>query len=148
MRYWILTHCHDNAEANFSKLVGYKNWQLNESSRIKNDLPNLNAGDQVLFYISDRKSKRKSFMGSGTVVSWSDKLTRESLGDKASDWQIELRDMIQWENPVAFEKVKDSLDFILKAPNVGLAFKDRPLIPISENDFLLVTNQKNQAIAK
>lgn len=140
MNYWIFTHRNENAELNFERLLQHKNWQFNASPRLQKWIPRIKIGDVIIFYLSDTDKKFKYFSGEAVISSELRNPTRESLGErKKQDFEISFDSIELWGAKKVFLKdVSQKLEFILRAPNPGLAFKDASIIPIHKKDYLII----------
>ena len=134
---WIATHYSENANADIKKLIALKNWQFDKS------YPDLGIGDVILFYVSTKgKKKERWFVGEATITSAAHAPTRKSItGGDAGEYEIDFDNINLWNPPVPFTKdMNNSLNFIKKAPNPGLAFKDKAFIEIDGHDYDVIKN--------
>lgn len=133
--YWIFPHIHENAEQNFKELVQKKNWQLGTDKSIQL----IKEGDFILFYLSIRGENIKYFAGEAIITHGPHPPTRESVGDpKARRYEVDFDNVSIWTPGVDWADVRDNLNFVRKATNVGMAFKGRTLIPIDKEDYDLI----------
>ncbi len=132
-RYWILPHIADNAESSFKQLQKDQSWQLGTDSHINK----IRSGDKILFYISDKSKKVKYFSGEAIITREPHEPTRAPRGDnKYRPFEIDFKIESIWDPPVFWTKnLRDNLDFVRSAPNVGMAFKNKTIIPIDEKDY-------------
>jgi hypothetical protein len=103
----------------------------------------LSIGDIVLFYASTKGMKNERwFVGEATIKSDAHAPTRKSItGGDAGEYEIDFDNINLWNPPVSFTKdMNKSLNFIKKAPNPGLAFKDKAFIKIDEHDYNFIKN--------
>lgn len=134
-KYWIVTHCSENAKEGIKKLIELKNWQYDKN------YPDLGIGDVILFYAST--GKERYIVGEATITSAAHAPTRKSItGDDAGKYEIDFDNINLWNPPVSFTKdMNKSLNFIKKAPNPGMAFKSRTFIKINEHDYNFIKNK-------
>ncbi len=136
--YWIFTHIHQDAEKNFKKLIEHRSWQFSRKAHIYQ----VRKGDIVLFYVSDRGKNVRYFAGKATISGAIHSPTRPPVGDgKRAGYEVSFNNVAVWKyGKHLTNTLKQRLYFIKKAPNVGLAFKDKPMIPINEHDYNLISD--------
>ena len=136
-KYWIATHCGENAEDSIKKLFELKNWQFGRS------YPDLNTGDIIIFYVSVKGKKKRYFIGEARISSETHEPTRKSIdGGTTDEYEIDFDNVVLW-NPLYFTKdMNDDLNFIKEAVNPGMAFKDKAFIKIDEHDYNLIMLKK------
>jgi len=137
IKYWIAIHYSENAKEGIKKLIELKNWQFDKS------YPDLGIGDVILFYASTKGINERWIVGEATITSTEHAPTRESInGDDVGVYEIDFDNINLWNPPVPFTKdMNKSLNFIKKAPNPGLAFKDKAFIKIDEHDYNVIKNR-------
>lgn len=136
IKYWIATHYSENAKEGIKKLIELKN-------RFDKSYPDLGIGDVVLFYASTKGKNERCIVGEATITSAAHAPTRKSItGGDAGEYEIDFDNINLWNPPVPFTKdMNKSLNFIKKAPNSGLAFKDKAFIKIDEHDYNVIKNR-------
>ncbi len=140
IKYWIATHYSERAKEGIKKLIKLKNWQYGKSYQ------DLSIGDVILFYASTKGKKGKNerrIVGKATITSTEHAPTRKSItGGDVGEYEIDFDNINLWGPPVPFTKeMNKSLNFINKAPNPGLAFKDKAFIKIDEHDYNVIKNR-------
>lgn len=130
-KYWIVTHRGENAGDNIKKLIELKNWQFDRS------YPNLNAGDSIVFYVSVKGINERYFVGEARISSEAHAPTRKSInGGVAGKYEIDFDNVVLWNPPIYFTKdMNEDLNFIKKASNPGMAFKNKTFIKIDKHDY-------------
>ena len=133
-KYWIVTHRSEHAADNIKKLMGLKNWQFDRS------YPDLNTGDSILFYVSVKGKNERYFIGEARISSEAHEPTRKSIdGGAAGKYEIDFDNIELWDPPVYFTKnMNEDLNFIKKASNPGMAFKNKTFIKIDEHDYCVL----------
>jgi len=134
INYWILPHINSNAEENFAKLIGLKNWQFNKKPS------DISVGDKVVFYISVSGDNIRYFAGEAQVADIPSEPTRRSVdGGEPGKYEISLKDITVWDRKVYLtNEIKEELNFIKAVSNPGLAFKGKGVIKIDEHDYLSI----------